>query len=151
MPPFFLYRYVLYDTLPVFPLLLKVHMLYSCTSIKLLLAGKGAWWQKVEKDGAGLHAVVLCPHYQSWVKVALWTLMKNTSLWSIEPVWHSWSSRIVQNEYNFHPAGTLHRLKQTLPRIWKDFSFDLTQVCERLRSSSCMCTLTAKFIRNQSS
>lgn len=43
-----------------------------------------------------------------------------------------------------HPAGTLDRLKQTRPSIWKDFSFDLTQVCEWLRSSSCTCTLTAK-------
>lgn len=102
------------------------------------------------KDGVGLHAAgLLCPHYQEskW----LWQLLWKVLLWSIEPVWRSWNSRIVQNERRSHPAGTSGRLKQTLRSIWKDFSSDLTQVCERWRSSSCMCALNAKTIRNQSS
>lgn len=57
----------------------------------------------------------------------------------------------VQNEAKSHPAGTLDRLKKARPSVWKDFSFGLTQVCGRLRSSSCTSTSDAKIIRNQSS
>ncbi|CAG6016651.1 unnamed protein product [Menidia menidia] len=45
----------------LFPLLLSRYALLLHT-IKPLIACKGALWQKAEKDGAGLHAVVLlCP------------------------------------------------------------------------------------------
>lgn len=87
------------------------------------------------KGCAGLHGVVLllCPHSVSpESKCHWWKIL----LWLIEPVWRC---RIVQNENKYRPAGTLDRLEQTFPSIWKDFSSDLTQVGERLRSLSCLC------------
>lgn len=65
--------------------------------------------------------VVLCPHDAARVT----SLMKNTWVRLIN--WACLAPAAVQNDYKSRPAGS--GVGRALPSIWKDFSFDLTQVC----------------------
>lgn len=131
-------------------------MLYCCTTIKLHIASNGALWQKIKKnsikkrDGACLPACCSPPRPAPPGPSQSGTQNSDEKYFFVIERVLSGSAKAagkkekVQNEAKSHPAGTPDRLKKALPSIWKDFSFDLTQVCGRLRSSSCMCTSNAK-------
>lgn len=107
-------------------------MRYSCTFINLLLASKGALGQKLKKNQPQM--ALACMLWRSSVRTtspvsaALRTLMRNTPLWSTEPVWHGQSGPVAPS---WHHPQERERKKQTLQvsgkvsaLIWPRFASD---------------------------
>lgn len=133
-------RYLLYSTFYLFSCCSQVRMRYSSTFINLLLASKGALRQKLKKktktNGTGLHAVaLLCPHIQSRVSGTQNSHEKHASVID--------GARLARPKRSggsqLAPSAGEKKKKTNSASLWKDFSFDLTEVCKWLRGWSCTC------------